>query len=230
MSGVKAEMTGTILSWMQDEEADGVICLGPAGAAKSAVAKATGNTAGRPTIALDFSGLQHSLVGSSGEFLRTALQIIKAVSGGRSLWIATCNSVASLPTELMRRFSQGRYFFDLPDLDEQTVIWDIYRRKYNLGDKLDLSGFDYAGWTGAEIKTCCMKSYRQGISLKEAAAQIVPIAISDAEKLDQLRQMAGGKFLSAAKPGPYIYTDMDTIRKRAAMLGGAGRKQRGNAN
>ena len=44
MSGVKTEMTGTMLSWMQDHGADGTIFIGPAGAAKSAVAKAAGAT------------------------------------------------------------------------------------------------------------------------------------------------------------------------------------------
>ena len=39
MSGVKNEMTGTMLSWMQDHSADGLIFIGPPGAAKSAVGK-----------------------------------------------------------------------------------------------------------------------------------------------------------------------------------------------
>ncbi len=42
MSGVKTEMTGTMLSWMQDHSADGLIFIGPPGAAKSAVGKAAG--------------------------------------------------------------------------------------------------------------------------------------------------------------------------------------------
>ena len=33
MSGVKTEMTGTMLSWMQDDSADGLIFIGPPGAA-----------------------------------------------------------------------------------------------------------------------------------------------------------------------------------------------------
>jgi len=39
MSGVKTEMTGTMLSWMQHHSADGLIFIGPPGAAKSAVGK-----------------------------------------------------------------------------------------------------------------------------------------------------------------------------------------------
>ena len=53
-------------------------------------------------------------MGASTERLRTALQIIDAVSQGRMLFIATCNSIASLPPELRRRFTLGTFFFDLP--------------------------------------------------------------------------------------------------------------------
>ena len=80
LSGVKTEMTGALLTWMQDRRADGCIFIGPPGAAKSAVAKATGNTAGIPTIAFDLAGMQSSLVGASGDCLRTALKIVDAVS------------------------------------------------------------------------------------------------------------------------------------------------------
>src|SRR5947208_13919284 len=65
MSGVKTEMTGTMLSWMQDHSADGLIFIGPPGAAKSAVGKAAGTTAGIPTVAFDLSAMQSSLVGGS---------------------------------------------------------------------------------------------------------------------------------------------------------------------
>ena len=67
MSAVKAEMTGTMLSWMQDHSADGLIFIGPPGAAKSAVGKAAGATAGIPTVAFDLSAMQSSLVGDRQE-------------------------------------------------------------------------------------------------------------------------------------------------------------------
>ena len=101
MSGVKTEMTGTMLSWMQDHSADGLIFIGPPGAAKSAVGKAAGATAGIPTVAFDLSAMQSSLVGDRQE-TGAALQVVDAISQGRSLWIATCNSITSLPPELRR--------------------------------------------------------------------------------------------------------------------------------
>ena len=199
LSGVKTEMAGTLLTWMQDHEAEGSIFLGPPGAAKSAVGKATGNTAGVPTIAFDLSAMQDSLVGASGERLRSALQVVDAVSQGRSLWIATCNSIVSLPPELRRRFTLGTFFFDLPDASEREAIWRLYLNKYGIDGPPPSDD----GWTGAEIKECCRKASRLGISLQEAASYIVPVSRSAAEQIRALRQQASGRFLSASRPGVY---------------------------
>ena len=128
LSGVKTELTGTVLAWMQDRNADGCILIGPPGAAKSLVAKATGNTARIPTIAFDLGAMQNALVGASGGRLRAALKVVDAVTNGRSLWIATCNSIGTLPPELRRRFTLGTFFFDLPSAEERAAIWEIYWR------------------------------------------------------------------------------------------------------
>ncbi len=199
MSGVKTEMTGTMLSWMQDRGADGVIFIGPPGAAKSAVAKAAGATAGIPTIAFDLSAMQSSLVGGSGERLRTALQVVDAISQGRSLWIATCNSITSLPPELRRRFTLGTFFFDLPSPEERRAIWEIYLKKWNLSGELP----EDEGWTGAEIKECCRKAWRLKVSLRESAEYIVPVSRSAADQMEALRRQASGRFLSASQPGVF---------------------------
>ena len=203
LSGVKTEMTGTILTYMQDHEADGIVFSGPPGAAKSAVAKATGGTAGIPTIAFDLAAMESSLVGASTERLRTALKIIDAVSEGRMLFIATCNSIASLPPELRRRFTLGTFFFDLPTAEERATIWRIYLKKYEVSGDLP----NDEGWTGAEVKECCRKAYRLGMTLVEAARYIVPVSRSAAEQTKTLRLMASGKFLSASTPGVYQYEE-----------------------
>ena len=91
--------------------------------------------------------MQSSLVGGSGERLRGALQVVDAISQGRSLWIATCNSITTLPPELRRRFTLGTFFFDLPSVAERQAIWEIYLKKWNLDGELP----DDEGWTGAEI-------------------------------------------------------------------------------
>jgi hypothetical protein len=200
MSGVKTEMTGTILSWMQDRGADGLIAIGPPGAAKSMIAKAAGNTAGIPTVAFDLAAMQSSLVGGSGERLRSALQVVDAISQGKSLWIATCNSITSLPPELRRRFTLGTFFFDLPSAEEREAIWKIYLQKWRLtGDERPKD----EGWTGAEIKECCRKAWRLNLSLKESAEYIVPVSRSAADQIETLRRQASGRFLSASRPGVF---------------------------
>jgi hypothetical protein len=205
LSGVKTEMTGTMLSWMQDSNADGIVLIGPPGAAKSAIAKAAGNSAGIPTVAFDLSAMQSGIVGGSGERLRTALQVVDAISQGRSLWIATCNSIGSLPPELRRRFTLGTFFFDLPSAEERAVIWEIYRTKWALDGDIPKD----EGWTGAEIKECCRKAWRLHLSLFESAQYIVPVARSAADQIDRLRQQASGRFLSASQPGVFE-VDRDT--------------------
>jgi SpoVK/Ycf46/Vps4 family AAA+-type ATPase len=199
MSGVKTEMTGTMLSWMQDRGADGLIFIGPAGAAKSAIGKAAGATAGIPTVAFDLSAMQSSLVGGSGERLRAALQVVDAISQGRSLWIATCNSITTLPPELRRRFTLGTFFFDLPSAGERKAIWEIYLKTWNLDGELP----DDKGWTGAEIKECCRKAWRLKLSLRESAEYIVPVSRSAADQIEALRRQASGRFLSASRPGVF---------------------------
>lgn len=203
LSGVKTELTGAVLAWMQDRGADGCILIGPPGAAKSLVAKSTGNTAGIPTIAFDFGAMQNAMVGASGERLRAALKVVDAVTNGRSLWIATCNSIGTLPPELRRRFTLGTFFFDLPSPEERTAIWKIYMGKYGLSGELP----DDDGWTGAEIKECCRKAYRLKLTLKESADYIVPVARSAADQIKMLRQQASGKFISASRPGVYEFQE-----------------------
>ena len=117
---------------MQDNAATGCIFIGPPGAAKSAMAKATGNEAGIPTISLDIGSMKGSLVGESEQRFRTALKVVDAVSQKRSLFIATCNSIGILPPELRRRFTFGTFFFDLPVKSEREAIWTLYRAKYGV--------------------------------------------------------------------------------------------------
>jgi SpoVK/Ycf46/Vps4 family AAA+-type ATPase len=198
-SGVKTEMTGTMLSWMQDRNADGVIFIGPPGAAKSAVAKAAGATAGIPTVAFDLSAMQSSLVGGSGERLRSALQVVDAICQGRSLWIATCNSITSLPPELRRRFTLGTFFFDLPTAEEREAIWNIYEQRWKVSGERP----DDDGWTGAEIKECCRKAWRLKLSLRDSASYIVPVSRSATDQIEALRRQASGRFLNSSRSGPY---------------------------
>lgn len=219
-SGVSQDQLGQLLAYMQDHGAAGCIFVGPPGSAKSMVAKATGNEAGIPTIALDLGGMKGSLVGQSEQNLRSALKVIDSVSNGRSLWIATCNAIADLPPELRRRFTLGTYFFDLPTAVERKDIWKLWLKKLDLISTL--KGVDArtdpglavndAGWTGAEIRQCCDIAWRLGCTLAEASAFVVPVSRSAADQLAKLRRAADGRFLSASRPGVYSADDAEGDR------------------
>jgi hypothetical protein len=200
-SGVSQDQLGQLLSWMQDHQATGVILVGPPGAAKSAGAKASGVEGKIPTIQLDLGGTKGSLVGESEAKIRDALKVIDAVSGGKTLWIATCNSLTDLPPELKRRFKLGTWYFDLPVRAEREKIWELYVAKMQLDDSFeDLLDEE---WTGAEIQSCCELSSNLGITLQEASAYIVPVSKAASETISRLRSGAEGRFLSASEPGTY---------------------------
>lgn len=210
MSGTKTELTGSMLTWMQDKGIDGIISIGIPGVSKSALAKAAGNTYGVPVIVFDIAGMQGSLVGESGANLRSSQAVVDAVSGGRVLAIATCNGIESIPPELRRRFNLATFFFDAPTREEKDVIWTIHRRKYQI-DKDETNPAD-AGWTGAEIEQCCLKANRLRWSLEKSAQYIVPIAVSAKDRIQKIRTDASGKYLSASKAGIYRSDESDEVR------------------
>jgi hypothetical protein len=201
-SGVSQDLLGTLLTYMQDHAATGIIAVGPPGSGKSAWAKATGSTGKIPTIAFDLGGMKGSLVGQSEANIRAALKVVSAVADDNALWIATCNSIGALPPELRRRFTYGLWYFDLPSADERNVIWRIYLDRY----RLPAQGLpEDEGWTGAEIRVCCDLAWRLGCTLVEASSYVVPVARSAAQQIEALRTQASGRFLSASRPGIYRY-------------------------
>ena len=202
-SGVTQDQLGSLLSYMQDHKAAGMIFIGPPGAAKSAVAKAAGNHAGIPTIQLDLGAAKGSLVGQSEQQIRQALKVVTAVSNGRSLFIATCNSIGNLPPELRRRFTLGTFFFDLPDEAERNAIWVIHAEHFGVEAHRVTQRPNDEGWTGAEIRQACEIAWRLGCSVKEAAEFVVPVSRSAADAIKNLRKQAEGRFLSASRKGVY---------------------------
>ena len=201
-SGTSQDQVGTLLSWMQDHEATGCILVGPPGVVKSEAAKSAGHDFDIPTIQLDLGAAKGSLVGESERKIRQALKVVNAVSGGKTLWVATCNSLAALPPELKRRFKLGTWFFDLPTLEERKVIWAIYQAKYDL-KPAQVSGLFKEEWTGAEIKQCCELAWQLSIEPKEAAEYVVPVSKQGAEMIERLRAGAENRLLSASAPGTY---------------------------
>lgn len=211
LSGVKQDMLGALLVWMNDFRAMGIIFIGVPGGGKSAMAKAAGNYGGVPTISFDLGAMQESLVGKSGQNIRNGLKVVNAVSSGNCLIIATCNSIQALPPELRRRFTLGTFFFDLPGKYGREAIWQLYIKKPHPDAMGPLNKTQYAvmpdddSYTGAEVQKCCEIAWRLDCTLVEAATFIVPVAKSASDQLEYLRTMANGTFISASDGGVYCY-------------------------
>ncbi len=111
-------------------------------------------------------------------------------------FIGTCNDASKLPPEFTRaeRFD-GCFFVDLPNENARQYIWSLYLQKFGL-DATQAKPDD-SNWTGAEIKSCCRLAALLDVSLTEAAQNVVPIAITNSQAIDDLRTWADGRCLSA---------------------------------
>lgn len=126
--------------------------------------------------------------------------------------IATCNDIRRLPPEFSRAERWDAVFFlDLPTPAEKDVIWHLYRQTYKIGE--DTSRPDDSSWTGAEIKACCRLAALLEVPLKEAAKNVVPVAITSKEQIDALRSWASGRCCSASRAG--IYGEEEKQSRRA---------------
>lgn len=202
-SGVKTDQQRALLVEMEQNNWRGMIAVGVPGSGKSAIARAFGNEAGVPTIAIDFAAMESKYVGESEGRLRAALAVVKAIGRGRAFFVLTCNSLKGIRPQFMRRFKRGTFFFDLPTREERDAIWALYRTKYGIDPKQDRPGDE--GWTGAEIRECCESAWDTGLSLLEASRFIIPVARARAVEIEAMRREAHHRFLDASRPGAYEY-------------------------
>ncbi|NNJ27925.1 AAA family ATPase [Alienimonas chondri] len=116
--------------------------------------------------------------------------------------VCTANDASKLPPELTRsgRFD-ATFFLDLPGPEQRAGIWETYRERYGIaaGESTPTD----AGWTGAEIESCCRLSALLGVSLAESATHVVPVSVSGAESLATLRRWAAGRCLDAEAGGAF---------------------------
>ena len=186
-----------------------MLCLGVPGASKSHFIYCLGGNFGKPVINFDIAGMQDSLVGNSGKNLRNAEATVEAISDGQIILIATANSLRGLPAELLSRFEKGGiFFFDVPDESERADILALKVKKFSLTPE-QTAGFSVTrteGWTGREIESLCDKSDRLGITLVKAAQYVVPLTVSQKASIDELRESATDRYLSASKSGRYTFT------------------------
>jgi len=213
-SGVAQALHRYLLTYMSDREILAVLLVGPPGTGKSLLAKATGNHAGIPTIALDIDGLKGRFIGESEGNCRSAFGVVDAVGKGKILLLATCNSIEALSPELRSRFLDT-FFVELPNKQARTAMWQQYGKEFGVSDQ-EIP--EDEGWTGREIKGCCRKSKLRGVNLKDAAKYVIPISVSASERISSLRERSSGRFLDAAKPGIYEYEyKMNTGRGMRAI-------------
>jgi SpoVK/Ycf46/Vps4 family AAA+-type ATPase len=116
--------------------------------------------------------------------------------------VCTANDVSKLPPEFGRseRFD-GIFFLDLPSREEKAAIWDLYLTQFEINRDQRLPDDD--NWTGAEVKSCCRLAALLDLPLVQAAQNVVPVAVTAAESVNQLQSWASGRCLSANQPGIY---------------------------
>ncbi|MDB4516907.1 AAA family ATPase [Crocinitomicaceae bacterium] len=204
MTGITADQIGVLLQYMEDSRARGFILFGHPGTGKSAIAKAAGPEVGKPTIQCDLGSMMGSLVGQSQQAVRNAVKVIDALSGGKALWVLTCNRIDVLPPELQARFSCGTYFFDLPTEKERATIWDIQKAVYELSDDTSDQDFDTSGWVGRDIRNCCDAAWDMEVSIREASQFVNPVSRSCPKDIETRQAQADGKYLDASRSGVFV--------------------------
>lgn len=167
------------------------------------------DTMGRAVVMLDEVDKALSGVGSSGQ---TDSGVSARLFGTFLTWLSdhesdvfvvcTANDVARLPLEFSRaeRFD-GIFFLDLPASKERQAIWKLYLDKFGVDPQQSIPAD--TDWTGAEIKSCCRLAKMLDLSLVDSAKNVVPVACTAHESVEQLRQWASGRCLSANSSGIY---------------------------
>jgi len=216
-SGTTQKQIGSLLTDMQETRSRGVLHFGQPGGGKSLLAKTLGSIFGVPVIAFDLAAMQGSLVGETTARTLRALDVIHAMGGDDILFVATCNAVDSIPSELRSRFSMATFFFDLPTDEERAPMWTLYAGKHSIDETRSI---DEDGWTGREVEACCRIAYEMGCSIDEASTYVVPIAKAAATEVESRRRRAAGTFVSASYAGAYQMPTAKAEGTRAIKMWG----------
>ena len=128
---------------------------------------------------------------------------------------ATCNNVTVLPPELIRKGRFDELFFvDLPSVDERKQVFSIQltKRKRDPADyDLDRVAAAAKGFSGAEIESAVQTGLYAAFSRKQelsnedlltALSSTVPLSITRAEEIAELRSWAKDRAVWASSPEP----------------------------
>jgi hypothetical protein len=132
--------------------------------------------------------------------------------------IATCNDISRLPPELTRAERlDGIMFLDLPGREQKDLIWAQYLRLFDLDVDQDRPADE--DWTGAEVRSCCRLSALLDIPLTHAALNVVPVAVTANETINNLRSWASGRCLDAEHGGIYQFASPKGRSRRKVSRG-----------
>jgi ATP-dependent 26S proteasome regulatory subunit len=146
--------------------------------------------------------------------------------------VATANSIAGLPPEMLRRGRFDELFFvDLPNYHERKQIFEIHLRKRSL----DPTAFEISrlaerteGYSGAEIEQVVLSALvetfgRDGgvtdAALEKAREETVPLSVTMEEKIFQLREWARGR-CRPATPDSRVLQMLEAEQRRKAAEAG----------
>lgn len=224
--GHKSELAGSIQSWAEDNNIRGGALVGLPGVGKTAQFEAMCGEYDVPGIRMDVAAMQDKHVGESGARLRTSMSTILSVAGNEGknvLLLATSNGLDNLPLGLRARFSFApTFFYDIPNETEKTDIWKIQASRHGLDLPKDLP--HTPGWSGRDIKQACERAQGLGITLHEAAEWVIPITVTEKDRIDAMRAAAHNKYQSAAVKGPYQFDEIDGHKQTVIAAEAEGRR------
>lgn len=145
--------------------------------------------------------------------------------------IATANDVRSLPPELLRkgRFDQV-FWVDLPTATERDAILSSSLKQVGREEGINLSDLTKRteGWVGAEIASIVPEAMFAAFNdggrqittddLLTAAKTVVPLSMTMAKKLNEIREFMADKAMNASKPEELLCATRSRLWKAEAVL------------
>jgi len=207
-TGVSQDQVGAVLDHMETHGDRGIIFFGVPGCSKSWITQTAGSTFGVDALKFDLNAMKQGEVGMSESNIREALKVGDAVTGGNKLWIATCNSVAGLDEALLRRFTYGIVYFDLPTVEEMAGVWKVQLRRFGVKcPAAELKKIDTGLWTPADVRNCCRDADDFTISVPDAALETNPAVRQNPGMLTRFRRAAHMCYRCASTGEYYMWKD-----------------------